>query len=233
MNFVLKQGGETDSNMFNLLNKTPEKNLLQFYNRALDEAEKNSDVRQKLTAFNKVINFCAKDLSCLNDNSRKRDMVLYWTYNNIGDIFMTESVKNKSFEGYFEAEENYQRALNFSRNSEEKMAVLEKLAALYMQHGEWANYYAVKDSVIEVFPVADRREAFEELADEDEDKNRKIYFLEKALNFVSYEKVSAKIRCETTIRLCEKLRELYADKKDYANLARIEELRVNTSYLIH
>ena len=219
--------------MFNLLNKTPEKNLLQFYNQALNEAEKNVDIRQKLTAFNKVINFCAKDLGCLNDNSRKRDMVLYWTYNNIGDIFMTESIKNNDLNAYFDAEENYHKALNFSRNSEEKIAVQEKLAALYLQQDDLSNYYAVKDSLIEVMPIGERREAFEKLADETQDYNRKIYFLEKSLNFVNYEKISARVRCESTIRLCEKLRDLYADKKDYANLARIEELRTNTSYLLH
>ena len=233
MNFVLKPEAETDSKMFSLLNKTPEKNLLQFYNQALNEADKNSDIRQKLTAFNKVINFCSKDLGCLNDNSRKRDMVLYWTYNNIGDIFMTEAIKNKDVASYFDAEVNYQRALNFSRNAEEKISVLEKLAALYLQYDDLSNYYEVKDSLIEVMPITARSEAFEKLADEAKDYNRKIYFLEKALNFVNYEKVSAKLRCEQTIRLCEKLRDLYADKKDYANLARIEELRINTSYLIH
>ena len=219
--------------MFNLFNKKTETNLLQTYTLALNEVKNNSDFETKLGAFNQVINFCSKDLSCLNDNSRKRDMILYWTYSNIGDIFSEKAFKHHDISSYYEAQENYQRALNFSRNSEEKIAVLERLANLYEQQGDLVNFYTVKDLLIEAYPIEERRNAFEELSETVEDATQKIYFLEKALDFIKYENIPAVSRCKNTIRLCKKLRTLYADKKDYVNLARIEELRTNTSYLIH
>lgn len=218
--------------MFNLLNKKQDVNLLQKYNFALDEAEKNPDIEQRLNAFNDVLKFCSKDLSCMNDNSRKRDMVLYWTYKNIGDILMEKTDKEKSSD-YTGAKDNYQRALNFSRNSEEKISILQRLAMLYEKSGDTANLYNVKDLLAETYSASQKREAFENLADSVADVTRKIYFLEKALDFVKNENVATITRGKNTMRLCEKLRTIYAEKKDYANLARIEELRRNTSYLIH
>ena len=218
--------------MLNLLNKKQDISLLQKYSHALNQVEKNSDIEQKLSAFNDVLSFCSKDLSCLNDNSRKRDMVLYWTYKNIGDILMEKTDKEKSSD-YTGAKENYQRALNFSRNSEEKISVLERLTHLYEKSGDTANLYNVKDLLAETYPNFQKREAFENLADSVADVTRKIYFLEKALDFVKNENVATITRGENTMRICEKLRTIYAEKKDYANLARIEELRRNTSYLIH
>lgn len=219
--------------MFNLFNKKNDTNLLQTYSLALNEIKNNSDSETKLKAFNQVINFCSMDLNCLSDNSRKRDMILYWTYSNIGDIFWEKSLKDNGVSAYFEAQENYQRALNFSRNSEEKITILEKLAKLYEQHENTDDFYTVKSLLIESYPIHERRAAFEELSATAKDTAKKIYFLEKALDFVNYENISALLRCKNTIAICEKLRTLYADIKDYENLARIEELRTNTSYLIH
>lgn len=160
-------------------------------------------------------------------------MILYWTYNNLGDIFLERAVKKNQKNFYADAIENYQRALNFSRNKKEKLSTLERLSHLYNQNGDTDNFYTVQDSIIESNDVEQKREAFENLAEKSEETANKIYFLEKSLDYIKYESVSTIKKCENTIRICEKLRSLYAKNKDYGNLARIEELRSNTILLMH
>ena len=234
MNFALKPEVETNHKMFSLFNnKTRETDILQKYYSAIKTAEENNETEAKINSFNDVLDFCSNDLECLNDDSRKRDMVIYWTYVNIGDIFMEQMEKDNSSSNYENAQKNYQHALNFSRNTAERTSVLKKLAKLYEKKGDKANFYTIKNALVETLPVEARREAFEKLADATEDDDKKIYFLEKALDFIKYEKIPALYQCKNTIKICEKLKILYLEKEDFANLARIEELRVNTSYLIH
>ena len=206
---------------------------MKAYHNAIKISESSSDYENKISAFNNVIGFCSNDMHCLNDNSRKRDMILYWTYNNLGDIFLEFATKKNQKNFYANAIENYQRALNFSRNKKEKLDTLKRLSQLYNQSGDINNFYTVQDTIIEADDVEKKREAFENLSEKSEETASKIYFLEKALDYIRYEKVSAFRRCENTVRICEKLRSLYAKNKDYGNLARIEELRSNTLLLMH
>ncbi len=207
--------------------------ILQAYYTALEESQKTNDYGKKVRAYNSVIGYCSNDTSCLNDNSRKRDMILYWTYNNLGDIFMEKARVQNAKGAYADAAESYQRALNFSRNSEEKIATMQKMSRLYSESGDFENFYNVQDVLIETYPPEDKREAYERLADNGTTLGKKIYFFEKALDSIKAEKTSALDRCHQTIILCEKLSPLYAWQKDYANLARIEELKQNTKTLIH
>ena len=68
--------------------KTPEpQSIMQAYRVANRLANTSQNMDAKIAAYDKVINFCARRVTCRLDNSIKTNMLLYWAHNNVGEAY--------------------------------------------------------------------------------------------------------------------------------------------------
>lgn len=203
---------------------TPQ-NIMQVYRNATLEVDKASDYDTKIAAYGKVINFCSSTLSCRLDRSVKKNMLLYWAYNNVAEAYINKHEVNK-------AVQNFRRALQLARSNREKSAVLEKLARVYQQADDFSNWIKVSEKLIEYLEPDRQRSGYLQLAEQTKDENKVIGLLEKAVQAVSREDSGVVEKCTNVLDLCAKLQELYDKRKDKINGARIRDLREKTSQLL-
>ena len=91
------------------------KNIADAYKNALNN-NLNSD-------FEKVISFCEKDEVCRDDNSLKKNVLMFWSYKKIA-VFYEKGNK------YKKAYEFWQKTLEFAGKSSTKINIAYKLLAL-------------------------------------------------------------------------------------------------------
>ena len=107
--------------------------LLKVYRTAFEKAKYLKDNDEKLLAYNEVINYCADSKLCVEDDTKKRNQVLFWTYNNIGDIFFEKNKEEHLDENYAYALEYYKNAMEFLSYDNERKPILEKIAHIYLE----------------------------------------------------------------------------------------------------
>ncbi len=95
-------------------------NIMQAFRLANQQVAQSKDVNEMISAYDKVVNFCAGDKSCRAEKSTKRDMLLYWAYNHIGDAYFHKGVPAA-------ASMYWDKALAISHNDKQKAHMLEKM----------------------------------------------------------------------------------------------------------
>lgn len=200
-------------------------NIVQAYRAANEQAGLTTDYDDKIHAYDKVINFCSGSSSCRLDRSRKRNVLLYWAYNNVADAY----VQKNNFE---EAINHYEKSLPLARENREKISVLEKLADVYEKMDHKENWLATKARLVEFMPVDEQQEAYRKLAGQSGSEMFKTDWLEKAVQAVSKEGTSVRQKCLDVLEISRQLLEIYRKKNDKPNQNRINDLIEKTSVLL-
>lgn len=87
-------------------------NIVEAYAKASKTAELNPKMR--LDAYDEVISFCENDQKCSLENSLKRDMLLFWAYDNVAQ-------SNMDAKRYHEALEVWQKAGKLIRSPQARI----------------------------------------------------------------------------------------------------------------
>lgn len=203
--------------------KTPEpQSIMQAYRVANRLANTSQDMDAKIAAYDKVINFCARRVTCRLDNSIKTNMLLYWAHNNVGEAYCNKGA-------YAEAAAYYEQGLKYARNDKEKISLLEKAAEAYFAGGETSKWLDAKMREINLLPETDRGEAYLQTAERSKDGATVINLLEKALPALGNEEVSLGEKCQRIRAVTQRLMTIYQMNQDRQNWERIRLLADKTA----
>jgi len=207
--------------------------LMKMYRMAYEKAKYLPDIDDKLLAFNEVINYCANSKLCLADDSIKRNQILFWTYNNIGDMFLERNNHEPHADNYIYAVQYFQNALEFGKTSEDKQQTLEKMAHVYGELQDEDGWQRTMEQIALSREDAMKRQSFVALAHETDDVRLQAKYLEYALNFVTKENVSVLEKCRNTLDICARLLDIYSFTRDYKSHERIKNLQKSTLELLN
>lgn len=84
------------------------KNIVDAYRKAISKT--------KIDDFQNVVSFCDNDAKCREDNSLKKNVLMFWSYKKIA-LFYEKGKKYRQAYGF------WQKALEFSGSSEEKIKI--------------------------------------------------------------------------------------------------------------
>ena len=203
-----------------------ESDLLKKYREAYERAKYLSDIDSKLLSYNEVINFCADSKKCSKTDSLKRNQVLFWTYNQLGDLFLQKQNDDFLDNHYVFALQYFQNALSFSRSEAEEREVLQKIMSVYKSLDDEINYRKTYEALALVSDDAFRRQAFLSLANSAPNLSQEAYYLEKALNYINKENLTLLEKCKDNLDICARLLEIYrllGYEKDEARIKKIKE----------
>lgn len=206
---------------------------MKIYRMAYEKAKYMRDIDDKLLAYNEVIAYCANSKICVIDESIKRNQILYWTYNNIGDMFLEKNSGEPAAENFVYAVQYYQNALEFTKSVKDKQATLEKIAHIYTELQDEQGWRKTKEQMVMIEEDSMKRQAFVELANGTDDIKLQAKYLENALNFVTKENISILEKCENTLDICHKLLAIYEVTKKDKDYLRIKELQKSTMELLN
>ena len=207
--------------------------LVKIYRAAAERVKYLQDIDDKLLAYNEVITYCAHAKQCIADDSVKRNQILFWTYSNIGDMFLERNTHTPMADNYLYAVQYYENALEFCKTESDKHHTLEKLAHVY---GELQDEKSWRKTVEQIALSQDnlyKRQAFVELADTTDDIRLQAKYLEYALDFITAENISILEKCQNTLSICARLLEIYAAAKSKTNYERVKELQKKTLELLN
>lgn len=199
--------------------------LLCIYYQADIKAQAMPDISEKISAYQSVLDFCAKSKECLKNQTVKTQQILYWTYLHIGDLFIQKNLDVFEQTNLMHALQAYQNALEFADDNQEQLNVLTKIRDIYHRFDN--HNMAVKTSVQMANLVDDalKIDMFLRLADQSVSKEEEVYFLEQALKFVTEEKISTLKQCEHTLEICARLLKIYEKAGQKADMARIYSIQ--------
>ena len=207
--------------------------LLKIYRAASERAKYLQDIDDKLLAYNEVISYCANAKQCVQDDSIKRNQILFWTYSNIGDMFLERNARTPMADNYLYAVQYYENALEFSKTESDKHHTLEKLAHVYGELQDEKNWRKTIEQLALLQDTPLKRQAFVELADTTDDIRLQAKYLEYALNFVTEEDVSVLEKCQNTLSICARLLEIYKTTKSTKNYERVRNLQKVTLEMLN
>jgi len=207
--------------------------LLKVYRQAFESAKYFSDTDDKLWGYSKVIDYCAKSKKCSDTQSKKRDQILFWTYNNIGDLFLQKNLDSFDFDNLNHALFAYQNALELSKDRENQTDVLKKMRDIYLVLEDKEGYFQTSSQMARLVDETLKAEMFMSLAEEANTKEAEAYFLEQALLFVDKENISFLQKCRHTLTLCDRLLKIYQKIGKRAEAIRIKQMKEQTQTLLH
>lgn len=208
--------------------------LLGVYRTAFEKASRSDDPDVKISAYGQVVNFCGESRSCRIDESIKRNRVMYWSFNNLGDAFILKNRENNGTareQNYQLAIAYYREALNLARDDAEKINSLKKIAEVYKCLEDAESLSRTEEDIVESLGDEYKRQGYVSLAASREDQGEKSEWLEKALEYVTKEEVSFLTKCRNTLAIGEMLADSYRSRRDGANVRRIRKLMENTAVL--
>ena len=207
--------------------------LIKKYRQAFEASKHLSSIDDKLLGYDNVIRFCARHKSCLEKQSVKRNQVLFWTYNNIGDLFLQKNLDHFEMLNFQNALSSYQNALEFSKDDEDQVEVLKKIRDIYDALGDENAAKGVSKEISEYIDDALKIDMFLHLANTSSNKTEESYFLEQALKYISDEKISFLKKCRGKLYICERLLQIYQKALQHSDTLRIEKIRNETKQLLN
>lgn len=141
------------------------KNIVEAYKRASQEVEKNPESRN--AEYTKVVNFCDGNEECHWENSIKRNMLLFWSYDNMAE----DEVEHKH---YRQALEIWKKAKNLPKSAMVRAEVGQKMLDA-VDKGNMS-IPEKTDEIVEICRYLQR--AYQDLGDEE--NAEKMARLEKA-----------------------------------------------------
>ncbi len=210
-----------------------ESGLIKKYRQAFEASKNLSNIDDKLLGYDNVIRFCARHKSCLEKQSVKRNQVLFWTYKNIGDLFLQKNFDHFETLNFQNALSSYQNALEFSKDGEDQVEVLKKMRDIYDALGDEGAARSVSKELGRYLDDALKIDMFLNLANTSSNKTEESYFLEQALKYISDEKISFLKKCRGKLYICERLLQIYKKATNRADALRIEKIKNDTNKLLN
>ena len=210
-----------------------ESDLLKKYREASERAKYLADIDDKLLTYNEVINFCADSKKCAKTDTVKRNQILFWTYNQLGDLFLQKNNGDLMQNRYTYSLQYFQNALSFARTDEEEREVLKKMLDVYKTLDDEYNYKKTYEALALVSDDAFRRQAFLALAKSATDLYQEAYYLEKALNHINKENITLLEKCKNNLDICARLLEIYQTLGNYKDEARIREIKEQANMILN
>lgn len=219
------------------LNRFPYKDdILHYYRLASQQAALARNPEEEIAAYNRVVNFCEKTEVCRLDDSIKRNSVMFWSYNNIGDALMKKSRRGFRYKAAAEdcrqAVQSYSSALYSARDSAEKISTLNKIAQAYRQMGDKNSWIETEEKIIENLAEEYKCAAYLRLADQAGNPHQSIDLLEKALDFVLHQEVSVLVKCRDILEITSRLTGQYHRVKNTSEEKRLKKLQYRTALLL-
>lgn len=202
-----------------------ESDLVKVYRQADARAKYLNDTDEKLLSYHGVVDFCLRSKKCLENESVKKNQILFWTYKHIGDLFIEKNADVFEKNNEINALNAYQKALEFSKSEDETLNVLLKIRDIYQNLEDKKGILDSSMQMIELLDDAFKIEMLLHLADDAENRKEEIYFLEEALKYATSEKISVLKKCRNTLNICKRLLEIYQKAGMRAELARIEAVK--------
>jgi hypothetical protein len=202
--------------------------LLKIYRAADEKARYLPDPEDKLLAYNDVIKYCSNSKFCLNDESVKRNQILYWTYNKIGDMFAERGQNESGAENDQYALQYYRNSLEFTRQPHEKIQTFEKISQIFLKMNDQEKWRQTRERIAEETEESMKRQAYTELFRTTDDLKLQAFYLEKALDFVVDENISVREKYKNTLRICRHLLQIYEQLGQQQNYDRILTLQNKT-----
>ena len=201
-----------------------ETDLLKAYREAYESAKYLYDIDDKLNAYHKVLNFCIDSEKCTEDNSVKRNQVLFWTYNQIGDLFLQKNGLELTAQNYLYAVQYFQHALEFAKSNEEQKEVLQKLARVYRDLKDEDEYQRTLEKIILLLDEALKKESRTALT---QNRSKDLSLLEDTLNLIGEENLIFLKKCRQTTPVCDKLLNVYEQLIGKAETSKMQEDNLN------
>lgn len=200
--------------------------LLRVYRGAFEEAAKTKDPDIKIKAFDTVVHYCDDSPACRTDDSIKRNMVMYWTYNNLGDAWVAKNYVNpeNDYDNYLQAIEYYKEAVKIARDDTEKINSLQRISAIYKRMEDTENVHRTQEVIVDSLSDEYKRLGYMRLVKNGDNLTKNTQWLEKALDYVTKEEVSFLSKCQNTLVICKMLLENYRKTQDKVNLKRVNRL---------
>ncbi len=101
-------------------------NIMQVFQNANNIIAESASIDEMITAYDKVIKFCAENSACRNQRSTKRDVLLYWAYNNIANSYRKKTMPEVAFK-------YYEKALNVAVSDKQKSMAMESMLDVVAQ----------------------------------------------------------------------------------------------------
>lgn len=210
--------------------------ILHQYRLASQRAALAHSPDEEIAAYSQVVDFCETTEQCRLDDSIKRNSVMFWSYNNIGDALIKKSrhgFRYKSAtDSCLQAVVNYQSALYLARDSAEKISTWNKIALAYKQMGDKSNWVKSQEEIIQNLAEEYKCAAYLKLAEKADKPKQAAELLEKALDFVIQQEVSVLAKCRDMLEICDRLLRQYHRLKDRLNEQRIGNLQRRTALLL-
>ena len=202
-----------------------ESDLLKKYHQAYERAKYLYDIEDKMLGYQEVLNYCINSKKCSTQNSLTRNQVLFWTYNQIGDLFLEKSGAELKPDNYLLAVQYFQHALEFANSDEEQRQTLQKLAHVYRDLEDEDAYQKTLEKIILVFDDALEKEAVLDMAATSSNVHQEALYLEQALRLIGQENIEFLKKCRGTLQICDKLLGIYERLNDKTAAARVEEIK--------
>ncbi len=209
-----------------------EPDLLKIYRKAYERSKYLYDIDDKLANFQKVLDFCSSSKICTNTNSVKRNQVLFWTYNQLGDLFCQKKDFLTKRDDYLLGAEYFKRALEFANSSAEKSRTLEKLARVYYYLKDDALYQNTLERIAALLDDADQKEILYHLTQNTNDMRRQASYLEEAIRLLDKEDIHFLKNCQRKMIICDKLLKIYDKLNAKVDMARTEEIKTQTQKML-
>ena len=210
--------------------------ILHYYRLASQQAALAQTPEEEAAAYRQGVNFCEDSRVCRLDDSIKRNSVMFWSYNNIGDALLKKGRSLLGFKAasknYAEVLHSYDQALHSARDAAEKISTLNKMAQTYRLMGDKENWIKTEEKVIENLADSFKRPAYLKLAEQADDLSLAAALTEKALDYVLAETVSLRQKFRNLLDICSRLEKLYRRLKDGRNRTRLLELKRKTVRLL-
>ncbi|MBR1915987.1 MAG: hypothetical protein IJ830_06100 [Alphaproteobacteria bacterium] len=205
-----------------------ESDLLKKYREAYESAKYLYDIDDKLLGYQEVLNFCTNSKKCTKENTIKRNQVLFWTYNQIGDLFVQKNGIDFKPDNYLYAVQYYRHALEFAASNEEQRETLQKLAKVYRDLKDEEEYQKTLEKIILLLDNAVQKEAMLDMAQSTQNVRHEAVWLENALELIDKENIGFLKKCQNKLTICDKLLGIYNRLNEKTEAARIEEMKNDT-----
>lgn len=207
--------------------------LVRAYHQALQAAKSAQDVNAEIAAYGKVIELGQNSTVNEEDIIDKKSLILYWSYNNLGDALTRKNQNKIIFNkgNYNLALDYYQQAYKLARDNTEKIAVLKRMAYNYRLMKDDEAFYKCFLKIIELSKDKDKREAYVALAEMQKNADEAAALYERALEYVPKEDTDVAGKCLNTLQICRELLALYQELDIPRQQNRIYELMNKTAIL--
>lgn len=209
-----------------------EKHFLHLY-KIVHERERYLSNEAKVVQYGAVLRYFLKFLGHDDRHSLRVNLVLYYIFTKLGDIYYKEGLQNQDNSRYFLAAEYYNEALQFARRLDDKRHVLAVLKEIYYYLGDEDACLKIEKNWAENHHPKDKFAAYMLLAQNSDKPQIKACFLAQALEMVMAQEESFYTKYQNTLDVCSQLSVLYELLGEEDNANHVKILRDDTLKLLN